>query len=129
MAHGGPRELQRQRRETRMVAREVTRADGDVVGAAVAEALVDVAITEVIAEDVVVAETEETGAREAREVKERVTAEAEGGRGDSMTTAEKTDGTIDLAVEVVDVAGTEVVEAPGEAEVRMATVNKRRLVW
>ena len=99
MAHGGPRELQRQRRETRMVAREVTRADGDVVGAAVAEALVDVAITEVIAEDVVVAETEETGAREAREVKEGVTAEAEGGRGDSMTTAEKTDGTIDLAVE------------------------------
>ena len=79
-----------------MVAREVTRADGDVVGAAVAEALVDVAITEVIAEDVVVAETEETGAREA---KEGVTAEAEGGRGDSMTTAEKTDGTIDLAVE------------------------------
>ena len=79
-----------------MVAREVTRADGDVVGAAVAEALVDVAITEVIAEDVVVAETEETGAREARE---GVTAEAEGGRGDSMTTAEKTDGTIDLAVE------------------------------
>ena len=85
-----------------MVAREVTRADGDVVGAAVAEALVDVAITEVIAEDVVVAETEETeetGAREAREAREGVTAEAEGGRGDSMTTAEKTDGTIDLAVE------------------------------
>jgi len=118
-------EPQRQRRETRMVAREVTRADGDVVGAAVAEAMEDVAITEDIAEGEVV-ETEETGAREARE---GVTAEAEGGRGDSMTTAEKTDGTIDLAVEVVDVAGTEVVEAPGEAEVRMATVNKRRLVW
>jgi len=108
-----------------MVAREVTRADGDVVGAAVAEALEDVAITEDIAEGEVV-ETEETGAREARE---GVTAEAEGGRGDSMTTAEKTDGTIDLAVEVVDAAGTEVVEAPGEAEDRMATVNKRRVVW
>ena len=78
-----------------MVAREVTRADGDVVGAAVAEALEDVAITEDIAEGEVV-ETEETGAREAIE---GVTAEAEGGRGDSMTTAEKTDGTIDLAVE------------------------------
>ena len=78
-----------------MVAREVTRADGDVVGAAVAEAMEDVAITEDIAEGEVV-ETEETGAREARE---GVTAEAEGGRGDSMTTAEKTDGTIDLAVE------------------------------
>jgi len=108
-----------------MVAREVTRADGDVVGAAVAEALEDVAITEDIAEGEVV-ETEETGAREARE---GVTAEAEGGRGDSMTTAEKTDGTIDLAVEVVDAAGTEVVEAPGEVEDRMATVNKRRVVW
>lgn len=111
-----------------MVAREVTRADGDVVGAAVAEALEDVAITEDIAEGEVV-ETEETGAREAREAREGVTAEAEVGRGDSMTTAEKTDGTIDLAVEVVDAAGTEVVEVPGEAEDRMASVNKRRVVW
>ena len=81
-----------------MVAREVTRADGDVVGAAVAEALEDVAITEDIAEGEVV-ETEETGAREAREAREGATAEAEVGRGDSMTSAEKTDGTIDLAVE------------------------------
>ena len=135
-----------------MVAREVIRADGDVEGVAVAEALEDVAITEDTAEDEAVAEKEETeekGAREAREAIEVVTAEAEGGRGDSMMTAEKTDGTIDPEVEgekhetiqswiliypillslVVDAADTEVVEAPGEVEVRMASVNNLRVVW
>ena len=88
-----------------MVAREVIRADGDVEGVAVAEALEDVAITEDTAEDEAVVEKEETeekGAREAREaieVIEGVIAEAEGGRGGSMMTAEKTDGTIDPEVE------------------------------
>ena len=97
-----------------MVAREVIRADGDVEGVAVAEALEDVAITEDTAEDEAVVEKEETeekGAREAREAIEAreareaieaievVTGEAEGGRGGSMMTAEKTDGTIDPEVE------------------------------
>ena len=80
-----------------MVAREVIRADGDVEGVAVAEALEDVAITEDTAEDVAVAEKEETEEKGAREAREAI--EVEGGRGDSMMTAEKTDGTIDPEVE------------------------------
>lgn len=100
-----------------MVAREVTRAAEDVVGV---EDMELAAITEDTAEDVAVAEREEIG---------EDTEEAEGARGDSMMTAEKTGGMTDHVVEAVDAVAAEategVVEVLGEEEAsRMATVNK-----
>ena len=70
-----------------MVAREVTRAAEDVVGV---EAMEVAAITEDTAEDAAVAERGEI---------EEDTEEAEGARGDSMMTAEKTGGMTDHVVE------------------------------
>lgn len=100
-----------------MAAREVTRAAEDVVGV---EDMEVAAITEDTAEDAAVAERGEI---------EEDTEEAEGARGDSMMTAEKTGGMTDHVAEVVDVAAVEategVVEVLEEEEAsRMATVNK-----
>ena len=139
LGHGDLRELQRLRRVRRMVVRVATRAAEDVE---VVEALEVAAITEDTAEDAEVVETEE---------REEDIVEVEAEKGDSMMTAERTDGTTDLVVEgeiiiagpgvdlnmfflsVVDVAAVEateeVVEVLGEAVVsRMVTVNKLSVV-
>ena len=79
-----------------MVARVATRAAEDVEGA---EALEDAAITEDTAEDAEVVETEE---------REEDIVEVEAEKGDSMMTAERTDGTTDPVVE-----GEVIITGPG----------------